>query len=139
MSAAVCVGLRLIYQRFYRKSPSATVFYSNFYGDDPTFLAFAEMQSAKYSINNLVFSSGGTQAGSTNHEIESTLGQPSPLLDPVDPPQSTNYDLFPGFWYTIAAFDMRCLGYFDEDNDVDGDDLNNYISNSLSSAASLAA
>jgi hypothetical protein len=49
MSAAVCAcharhaskakraGLRLIYQRFYRKSRCATVFYSNFFGDDPKF------------------------------------------------------------------------------------------------------
>jgi hypothetical protein len=96
-----------------------------------TLLALAEAQSVNYSIKNSVFSSGGTQAASTNHEIESTIGQPSPLLNPVDPPKSNIYNLFPGFWYTVTASGTRCLGNTDGDNDVDGYDLDNYILNSM--------
>ena len=39
MSATVCVCLRLIYHGFYRKSLWATLFYSNFFGDDPYFFS----------------------------------------------------------------------------------------------------
>ena len=88
---------------------------------------FADMKSYNYSINTSVLSSGGTHGGSTNYEIESTLGQSSPLLDPSDPPLSTNYDLYPGFWYTIGAFGVTCPGDFNGDGDVDGVDLADYI------------
>ena len=39
---------------------------------------------------------------SANYQINSTLGQPSPLPDSDSPPISANYQLFPGIWYTIS-------------------------------------
>ncbi len=63
----------------------------------------AQMQSANYSITTSVLSGGGAPMGSANYETSATLGQPSPLMDPADPPGSTNYGLYPGFWYTVDA------------------------------------
>lgn len=83
----------------------------------------AEMQSSNYKIPTSVFSSGGTPTGSTNYQTDSTLGQPSPLMDPADPPSSSNYNLEPGFWYTVQAPSV-CGGDFEPDGDVDGLNLN---------------
>jgi hypothetical protein len=91
--------------------------------------SFAGMQSDSYSIKNSVFSTGGIHATSTNFEIESSLGQSSPLLDPSDPPWSTNYEIYPGFWYVVYAFEYNCPGDFNGDKDVDGSDLSEYILN----------
>ena len=45
-------------------------------------------------------------------------------MDPLDPPYSANYDLYPGFWYTaITEVVELCEGDFDTDGDVDGSDL----------------
>jgi len=68
--------------------------------------ANAEMQSENYKIPTSVFSGGGVPIGSANYQTESTLGQPSPLMDPSDPPTSTNYNLEPGFWYTVAVAEV---------------------------------
>ena len=38
---------------------------------------------------------------SANFQMNSTLGQSSPLMDSDDPPVSENFTLNPGFWYTI--------------------------------------
>ncbi len=38
---------------------------------------------------------------SDSFRADSTLGQPTPLMDPLAPPQSLQYDLFPGFWYAL--------------------------------------
>jgi hypothetical protein len=38
---------------------------------------------------------------SENFQINSTIGQSSPLMTPPDPPFSENFGLSPGFWYTI--------------------------------------
>lgn len=91
------------------------------------YTVLAEMQSDNYRIPTSVFSGGGAPAGSTNYQTESTLGQPSPLMDPSDPPWSTNYNLEPGFWYTVAVVEV-CEGDFEPDGDVDGSDLSVFIS-----------
>jgi hypothetical protein len=84
----------------------------------------AEMQSENYHIKTSVFSSGGTPIASGSFQIDSTLGQSSPLMDPEGPPYSMSYDLYPGFWHTIeAAIAVVCQGDFDVDGDVDGSDL----------------
>ena len=65
----------------------------------------------------------------------------SALMDPAYPPLSTNYDLYPGFWYTLEAGTAECTELscfaatygltsadasynfacdFDHDGDVDG-------------------
>ncbi len=110
--------------------------------------AFAGMQSDSYAINTDVISGGGGVMTSGSYQLQSTIGQPSPLLDQIDPPFSTTYDLYPGFWYTISAISPDCtdLSTFaaafgtldgdadynlscdlDTDGDVDGRDLSDFI------------
>ena len=106
--------------------------------------AVADMGSENYRIPTSVISGGGAPMDSANYQTDSTMGQPSPLMDPAAPPWSTNYDLYPGFWYTLEAGTAECTelscfaatygltsadaGYnpacdFDHDGDVDGMDL----------------
>ena len=83
-----------------------------------------EMSSANFSITTSVISGGGSPTVSTNYQTDSTLGQSSPLMDPSDPPFYSNYNLDPGFWYTVKAEPLNeCEGDFDDDGDVDGSDL----------------
>ena len=70
-----------------------------------------------------VFSSGEVPTNSTNFQTDSKLGQPPPLMDPADPPLTSNYNLEPEFWYTVKAPSV-CQGDFEPDGDVDGLDLN---------------
>ena len=80
-----------------------------------------EMSSANFSITTSVVSGGGEPAASSNFETNSTLGQPSPLMDPSDPPFSSNYNLDPGFWYTVKAEPVDpCEG------DITGDGFVNF-------------
>ena len=86
--------------------------------------AVAEMGSENYRISTSVMSGGGMPMESASYQTNSTVGQPSPLMDPADPPYSTSYDLYPGFWHTAAAEPMdACESDFDQDGDVDGSDL----------------
>jgi hypothetical protein len=89
--------------------------------------AGAEMTSGSYRIRGSVQSGGGAAAGSANYQLKGTLAQPSPLMDSFEPPLSDNYDLYPGFWFVIAALESTCPGDFDSDKDVDGADLAAYI------------
>jgi len=98
--------------------------------------SFAEMQSPNYRLPTSVLSGGGVPTGSTNYQTNSTLGQPSPLMDPADPPSSSNYNLEPGFWYTVKAASV-CRGDFEPDGDVDGLDLD--IFNSAFAIGDLTA
>jgi hypothetical protein len=61
--------------------------------------AGAAMESASYKIPSTVLSGGGSPMSSASYTGNSTLGQPSPLMDPANPPTSTSYDNYPGFWY----------------------------------------
>jgi hypothetical protein len=88
---------------------------------------FAQMASENFQIQNSVQSGGGRDVASENYQISSTLGQSSPLPDPAGPPFSDTYDLYPGFWCVIAAFESTCPGDFNGDTDVDGSDLAEYI------------
>lgn len=101
------------------------------------------MESENYAITTSVISGGGMVMESPSYRMDSTLGQPSPLMDPEVPPGSDHYWLDPGFWYTLAAGLPTCdLGSFadcfgsilgdenfsdycdfDDDFDVDGSDL----------------
>lgn len=85
----------------------------------------AQMSSDNYRITTTVFSGGGMPMGSAGFLLNGTLGQPSPLMDPVDPPYSANYELFGGFWYTLGAGGLvsNCPADFEPDGDVDEDDL----------------
>ena len=89
-----------------------------------TLVARAEMGSENYYIPTSVISGGGAPMSSESYHTNATVGQPSPLMDPADPPYSTNYALYPGFWYAIelVAIDL-CEGDFDGDGDVDVYDL----------------
>jgi len=66
-----------------------------------------EMSSDNFRIPTSVVSGGGTPMNSNNFKIEATMGQPSPLMDPLDPPYSADYDLYPGFWYTAITEDIE--------------------------------
>ena len=67
----------------------------------------AEMSSTNYRIPTTVMSGGGGPMGSANFQMNSTLGQPTPLMEQGMDPYSDNYGLLPGFWYTIGA-DSGC-------------------------------
>ena len=68
----------------------------------------AEMSSTNYRIPTTVVSGGGGPMGSASFQTNGTLGQPSPLPDPADPPFSDSYDLYPGFWYTLVRPKCEC-------------------------------
>jgi hypothetical protein len=93
----------------------------------------AEMQSDNYRIPTAVFSGGGATVSSTSYKTNSTLGQPSPLMDTNNPPYSDSYNNYPGFWYTVDAGLYGCLWDLDEppDGDVDGIDLAEFIAGSF--------
>lgn len=82
----------------------------------------AQMESENYRISTSVMSGGGGQSSSSSYQLNGTLGQSSPLMDPHNPPYSTSYDLYPGFWYTVGL-DFECWFDHDGDGDVDGRDL----------------
>ena len=84
----------------------------------------AGMSSANYRITTTVVSSGGGPRASASYGLNGTVGQPSPLIDPDDPPWSTNYDLLTGFWYTVGG---GCTYDYDTDGDVDGADLAEFL------------
>jgi len=88
-------------------------------------IALAQMSSENYTITTSVLSGGGAPMSSASYQTNSTLGQSSPLMDQVDPPGSSSFELYPGFWYTLEASVPQndCPGDFSGDGDVDGSDL----------------
>ena len=86
-----------------------------------------EQSSANYTMMGGLFSGGGGEMVFEGYEMKSTIGQASPLMDPLEPPISENYDLYPGFWYTISMIIYTCPGDSDRDKDIDGEDLADYI------------
>jgi hypothetical protein len=89
----------------------------------------AQMQSEHYRITTSVMSGGGGPmiSGSGTYQLNGTMGQPSPLMDAADPPYSSNYDLYPGFWYTLGAGCLWDIEPESGDGDVDGADLAVFI------------
>jgi len=69
-----------------------------------TMPAAAVMSSNSYRIFTSVISGGGGSVSSANFQTSGTIGQSSPLMEPLDPPFSDSYDLYPGFWYTLAYY-----------------------------------
>ena len=65
-------------------------------------VAVAGMGSENYRISTYVLSGGGADISSDSYKANFTLGQSTPLMDHTDPPFSANFDLYPGFWYTLA-------------------------------------
>jgi len=62
------------------------------------------MQSTSYRSTTSVISAG--------FRSNATLSPSSPLMDPLDPPMSGSYDLYPGFWYTLQTGPMPCEDLF---------------------------
>jgi hypothetical protein len=90
----------------------------------------AQMSSANYQITTTVVSGGGGPMASASFQTNGTVGQPSPLIDPADPPWSTSYDLLTGFWYTLDAGLDDCRWDIEPepgDGDVDGADLAEFL------------
>ncbi len=105
------------------------------FGTGPT--SFAQMASENYSIPTSVFSGGGASMSSTSYLNTATLGQSTPLADPGDPPYSTSFELFPGFWNTLEADFIISECMWDKeptvrDDDVDGLDLDTFAYESFS-------
>jgi hypothetical protein len=98
----------------------------------PTATGIAEMTSTNYRITTTVMSGGGAPMASTNFQMNSTLGQPSPLMEQGMDPYSDNFGLLPGFWYTPDAGSICIYDYFG-DGDVDGADLAEFM-NGVSSS-----
>ena len=90
-------------------------------------MALSEMSSDNYRVTTKVVSGAGGPMGSADYQLNGTVGQPSPLMDPLEPPLSENYDMYPGFWNVVVAFESTCPGDFNGDRDVDGSDLADYI------------
>jgi hypothetical protein len=90
-------------------------------------LGHGQMSSTDYHITTTAISGGGVPMASANYRLNGTLGQTTPLMEQGMVPYSDNYELFPGFWYTIGPFSDTCPGDFDWDFDVDGADLQEYI------------
>ena len=67
-------------------------------------VARGRMQSTHYRISTAVISGGGVAMVSDSFNMDSTMGQPTALMNPVDPPWSQGYELYPGFWYTITYY-----------------------------------
>jgi hypothetical protein len=60
--------------------------------------SWAVMASSSYQIPTSVISGGGIHMGSTSFEINSSLGQSSPITGPI---LSTNFRVESGFWNSI--------------------------------------
>ena len=65
--------------------------------------ASAQMQSSNYDITTTVLSGGGAVMTSDNYDVNITAAQPSPIRETSTPPESANFVLYPGFWYTLEA------------------------------------
>jgi hypothetical protein len=63
----------------------------------------AGMKSQSYRISSSVQSGGGAFMVSAHYQKESTLGQPTPLMNAGSPPSSKGYSLYPGFWYALGS------------------------------------
>jgi len=91
-------------------------------------LGLAAMDSTSYSITTSVISGGGIPMSSMSYQLNSTLGQPSPIT-PID---STNFEAYPGFWYTLTQpfcpWDLEPADP-NGDGDVDSLDLDAFIDN----------
>lgn len=83
--------------------------------------SIASMSSTNYSITSSVISGGGAPMSSENFQSDSTLGQSSA----IQPSDSTNYELNPGFWHTMTQ--SIYIWDFEPDGDVDGMDLIMFI------------
>lgn len=84
----------------------------------------AEMASESFRVPADVISGGGAAIASPGFRSNSSLGQATPLMAPGEPPYSSSYDQYPGFWYSQQfAGLVFCDGDFDIDGDVDGSDL----------------
>ena len=59
--------------------------------------AHAGMSSASYRIPTTVMSGGGGPMASASYRLNSTAGQPTPIMEDGMDPFSASYGLLPGF------------------------------------------
>lgn len=59
------------------------------------------LQSDRYCIPSAILSGGGQLVTSQSYQTETTIGQPSPLIE--QRLLSEHYALYPGFWHTMGA------------------------------------
>jgi len=71
-----------------------------------SFASADQMTNSSFRKSSAVISCDGAFTSSTNYQINGNLGQPAPLMEPLDPPFTDNYDLYPGFWYTLAYHEV---------------------------------
>jgi len=57
-----------------------------------------EMSSSSYRITATILSGGGGEYTGASYKAESTMGQPTSLVDTY----STSYNLYTGFWYAFS-------------------------------------
>jgi hypothetical protein len=57
--------------------------------------------SANYRIQSSTLGAVGGVLSSSSYRAKATLGQQTPLIDTVHPPQSTTYKQYAGYWYTL--------------------------------------
>ena len=67
-----------------------------------TGMVFAEMGTEKYTIKRSVLSGGSTKMSSDYYQMESTLNQPSPVIE-GGPSQSPKYSSVPGFQNPLSG------------------------------------
>jgi hypothetical protein len=73
---------------------------------------FASMDSENYGIADSVFSNGGGPMASESFGIDATFGQPSPLMEDVQP-ASASYAHLPGFWYPLGEITLiQLISFF---------------------------
>ncbi|MFA5906217.1 MAG: hypothetical protein WC836_19970 [Desulfobacula sp.] len=80
----------------------------------------AAMTSPHFQISTSVMSGGSGMTSSPGYKANSVFGQPTPLMLLDNHPLSASFILYPGYMYTLP---VSCFGDFNLDGDVDGQDL----------------
>jgi predicted amidohydrolase YtcJ len=105
---------------FYMLGTLAIILSSSTFGDAETF-------GTNYRTTTTVMSSDGHPMRSANVQTNCSVGQPTPIMKQDPAPYYGNFGLLPDFRYAVAAADSICPGDLNGDQDVDGEDLADYL------------